>query len=39
MLTGVELMHMIRKGQFAIDGIAISVADQFCALAGLVRYA
>ena len=37
-LAGVELMHMIRKGQFAIDGAeAISVADQFYALAGVVR--
>jgi len=36
-LAGVELMHMIRKGQFAIDGVATSVADQFYALAGLVR--
>jgi len=37
-LAGVELMHMIRKGQFAIDGAAtMSVADQFYALAGLDR--
>lgn len=37
-LTGIELMHMIRKGQFAIDGAAtMSVADQFYALAGLDR--
>jgi len=36
-LAGVELMHMIRKGQFAIDGAGTSVADQFYALAGLVR--
>ena len=37
-LAGVELMHMIRKGQFAIDGAdAMSFADQFYALAGLVH--
>jgi hypothetical protein len=29
-LAGIELMHMIRKGQFAIDGAeAMSFADQF----------
>lgn len=38
MLAGVELMHMIRKGQFAISGAdAMSFADQFYALAGKVR--
>ena len=36
-LAGIELMHMIRKGQFAIDGTHMSAADQFYALAGLVR--
>jgi putative transposase len=37
-LAGVELMHMIRKGQFAIDGAAdMTFADQFYALAGHVR--
>ena len=37
-LAGIELMHMIRKGQFAIDGVeAMSFADQFSALAGIVR--
>ena len=37
-LAGVELMHMIRKGQFTIDGAdAMSFADQFYALAGVVR--
>jgi len=37
-LAGIELMHMIRKGQFAIDdGEAMSFADQFFALVGLVR--
>jgi len=37
-LAGVELMHMIRKGQFAFAGAAtMSVADQFYALAGLDR--
>jgi putative transposase len=37
-LAGVELKHMIRKGQFVIDGAAImSLADQFYALAQQVR--
>ena len=37
-LAGIELMHMIRKGQFAMDGVeAMSLADQFFALAGIVR--
>jgi len=37
-LAGVELMHMIRKGQFAINGTdAMSFADQFYALAAQVR--
>jgi putative transposase len=37
-LAGVELMHMIRKGQFVIDGAAImSLANQFYALAQQVR--
>jgi putative transposase len=37
-LAGVELMHMIRKGQVAIDDAdAMSFADQFYALAGMVR--
>ena len=37
-LAGIELMHMIRKGQFAInDADAMSFADQFSALAGMVR--
>lgn len=37
-LAGVELMHMIRKGQFAINGAdAMSFADQFYALAGKIR--
>jgi putative transposase len=36
-LAGIELMHMIRKGQFAINGAdAMSFADQFSALAGMV---
>lgn len=36
--NSIELMHMIRKGQIAIDGATtMSVADQFYALAGLVR--
>jgi putative transposase len=37
-LAGIELIHMIRKGQFAIDGAeAMSFADQFSTLAGMVR--
>jgi hypothetical protein len=28
-LDGVELMHLIRKGQFLMDGTSISFADQF----------
>ena len=37
-LAGVELMHMIRKGQFATDGAAaMSFADKFHALAGQLR--
>jgi putative transposase len=37
-LAGIELMHMIRKGQFALDGVdAMSFAEQFFALAGIVR--
>ena len=37
-LAGIELMHMIRKGQFATDGADMtSFADQFYALAGQVR--
>lgn len=36
-LAGVELMHMICKGQFAIDGMGMSFADQFYTLAGQVR--
>jgi putative transposase len=39
-LAGVELMHMIRKGQFVIDGAAsMPFADQFYALARQVRLA
>jgi transposase-like protein len=38
MLAGIELMHMIRKNQFAIDnGNTMSFADQFYALAGQIR--
>jgi putative transposase len=37
-LAGIELIHMIRKGQFAIGGAdAMSFADQFSALAGMIR--
>ena len=37
-LAGIELIHMIRKGQFAIGNAdATSFADQFSELAGMVR--
>ena len=36
-IAGVEFMHMIGKGQFAIDGIVMSFADQFYALPGQIR--
>jgi putative transposase len=36
-LAGVELMHMIRKDQFAIDSNDMSFADQFYALARQIR--
>ena len=37
-LAGIELMHMIRKNQFAINnGKTMSFADQFYALAGQLR--
>ena len=37
-LPGIELMHMIRKDQFAIDGIAaMSFSNQFYALTGQIR--
>jgi len=37
-LAGIELIHMIRKGQFAIGVTeAMSFADQFSTLAGMVR--
>lgn len=36
-LAGIELMHMIRKGQFAVSSAGTSVTDHFYALAGLVR--
>jgi putative transposase len=37
-LAGIELMHMIRKGQFNMAGRdGMSFADQFYALAGQVR--
>jgi len=39
-LAGIELIHMIRKGQFAIDAAAaMSFADQFSTLAGMIRAA
>ena len=37
-LAGIELMHMIRKGQLMLQGSSeLSFADQFYALAGKVR--
>jgi len=37
-LAGIELMHMIRKGQLLVEGgIELSFADQFYALAGKIR--
>jgi len=37
-LAGIELIHMIRKGQFANGGAhAMSFAEQFSSLAGVVR--
>ncbi len=37
-IAGIELMHMIRKGQFAVDDASpMSFADQFYAFAGQVR--
>jgi putative transposase len=36
-LAGIELMHMIRKDQFAASGAGTSATDQFYALAGVVR--
>jgi len=37
-LAGIELIHMIRKGQFTIDSAdRMSLADQFSTLAGMVR--
>jgi putative transposase len=39
-LAGIELIHMIRNGQFVFDGAeAMSFADQFSTLAGMVRSA
>jgi putative transposase len=39
-LAGIELMHMIRKGQMAMPGCGgLSFAEQFYALAGQVRSA
>ena len=38
MIAGIELMHVTRKGQFAMDHtVRMPVADQFYALAGQVR--
>ncbi|MET3120278.1 transposase-like protein [Undibacterium sp. GrIS 1.8] len=37
-LVGIELMHMIRKGQLMMEGADdLSFADQFYALAGKIR--
>ena len=37
-LAGIELMHMIRKGQLLLEGcIKLTFADQFYALAGQIR--
>jgi len=37
-LAGIELMHMIRKGQLNMEGSdTMSFADQFYALAGQLR--
>jgi putative transposase len=37
-LAGIELMRMIRKGQFAVDGAtSMSFAEQFYALARQIR--
>jgi putative transposase len=37
-LAGIELVHMIRKGQFAIDNAArMSFAEHFYALARQIR--
>ena len=37
-LAGIELMHMIRKGQLMLEGcIKLSFADQFYAFAGQIR--
>lgn len=37
-LAAIEVVNMIRKGQFAVDGAdAMSLIDQFSALAGMVR--
>lgn len=33
-LAGIELVHMIRKCQFAVSSAGTSVADQFYAVAG-----
>jgi len=37
-LAGIELMHMMSKAQFEINGAkAMSFADQFSEMAGVVR--
>jgi transposase-like protein len=32
-LSGIEIVHMIRKGQMCNDGVVSTAADQFCSLA------
>ena len=36
-LSGIELMHMIKKGQCVVSEFAASAADQFYALTGSLR--
>ena len=37
-LAGIELMHMVCKGQLLLEGcLELSFADQFYALAGKIR--
>jgi putative transposase len=37
-LVGIELMHIIRKGQLMLEGCnEMSFADRFCALTGQIR--
>jgi putative transposase len=36
-LAGIEITHMIRKGQCSLRALGLSAADQFYAMAGLIR--